>query len=191
VAQVERFLGTPGAPAVLAVHQRLDCDTSGVVLFGVDPRANAGLARAFAGRLAEKTYLAITAAPSESPARRFRVSAPLGGAGPGRQGVRAFAKETQPAQTDVVVREVLKGALLVEARPLTGRRHQVRAHLAHAGLPVLGDPIYGGPGPRVPRMMLHAWRLALPHPITGEPLVIESPLPADLAGVLAALRARG
>jgi 23S rRNA pseudouridine1911/1915/1917 synthase len=201
-AHVARFLRERGRTATPAVHQRLDRDTSGVVLFGIDPRANAGLAKAFAGRLAEKTYLAITAAPARPPRHRFRIEAPIGAAGPGREGVRVGGRGAQPAETEVVVRETLEGALFVEARPITGRRHQVRAHLAHAGLPILGDPVYGGPpagpqagsrgpaGQRVPRQMLHAWRLALPHPITGRPLVISSPPPADFAEVLAGLRRR-
>jgi 23S rRNA-/tRNA-specific pseudouridylate synthase len=86
------------------------------------------------------------------------------------------------------VREVLADALLVEARPLTGRKHQVRVHLAHAGMPILGDSVYGDAGGRAPRLMLHARRLALSHPLTGQPLAIESPLPADFESVLARLR---
>ncbi len=58
-------------------------------------------------------------------------------------------------------------------------------HLAHAGVPILGDELYGRADPRVPRLMLHAWRLALPHPVTGEPLRLEAPIPADFAAVLA------
>jgi RluA family pseudouridine synthase len=185
---VESYLRARGTPATPAVHQRIDRDTSGVVLFGVDARANAGLAKAFTERRAEKTYLAITAAPEHSPPGRFRIEAAVAAAGQGREGVRIGGKDAKAAQTDVVVREVLKDALLVEARPLSGRRHQLRAHLAHAGLPVLGDRVYGGRGPKVPRLMLHAWRLALPHPTTGQALVIESPVPADIAEVLAGLR---
>ena len=85
----------------------------------------------------------------------------------------------------MIVREDLDGALLVEARPLTGRRHQVRVHLAHAGVPILGDALVRPCGPRVPRLMLHAWRLALGHPVTGEALRLEAPIPADFAAVLA------
>jgi RluA family pseudouridine synthase len=174
VAHVERHLGAGGARPYVAVHQRLDRDTSGVVLFATDPRANEGLARAFERRLVEKTYLALTARPTTVPEGRRLVSFPLG----------------KPAETELVVREVLADALLVEARPLTGRRHQVRAHLAHAGMPILGDPMYGRAGARAPRTMLHASRLALPHPLTGAPLVVESPLPPDFAALLARLRAR-
>lgn len=173
VAHVERYVAGGGARPYVAVHQRLDRDTSGVVLFATDRRANEGLARAFAGRLAEKTYLALTARPPEVPGGRRLLSFPL----------------EKPAETEVVVREVFADALLVEARPRTGRRHQVRAHLALAGMPVLGDRVHGHAGDRAPRTMLHASRLALPHPLTGEPLVIESPPPADFAALLARLRA--
>ena len=195
---VEAWLRTRGRPGTLAVHQRLDRDTTGVVLFGTDARANAGLAKAFASHQAEKTYLALTASLERRLPERFRIDAAIGAAAPGREGVRIGGRDAKPAQTDVLVREVLKGALLVAVRPLTGRRHQVRAHLAHAGLPILGDAVYGGrpagatggsrPPTSVPRSMLHAWRLALPHPTTGKPLVIESPIPADFAEVLLALR---
>jgi len=193
VAHVERFLREAGRPALVAVHQRLDRDTSGVVLFGVDPVANRGLAQAFAAGLVEKTYLALTARPPRLPPRRFRVAVPLAAAGPGHEGARAFGRNAKPAATEVVAREVLEGALLVEARPLTGRRHQVRAHLAHAGLPILGDRVYDGATSAldVPRLMLHAVRLGLPHPLSGKPLVIGSPLPADFAETLARLRLQG
>jgi 23S rRNA pseudouridine1911/1915/1917 synthase len=188
VSHVERYLAS-GA-ATLAVHQRLDRDTSGVVLFGLDPRANAGLARSFAEHLAEKRYLAITARPREIRVRKLRVSAPLGAATAGRAAVVVGGPTARAAETDVVVREVLERALLVEARPLTGRRHQVRVHLAHAGLPILGDSTYGRADALAPRLMLHAWRLALPHPITGEPLRLEAPIPADFAAAVAEFRKR-
>ncbi|HEX9187118.1 MAG TPA: RluA family pseudouridine synthase [Vicinamibacteria bacterium] len=194
VGHVVEHLRGAAAPYV-GVHQRLDRDTSGIVLLATDPRANAGLARAFEGRQVEKTYLALTARPLRLPPRRLRIDAPLATSGAGeadargpRGRVTVGGPRAKPARTDVVVREVLASALLVEARPRTGRKHQVRAHLAHAGLPVLGDPLYGdGRGPA--RLMLHASRLSLPHPVTGRPLVIESPLPPDFEAALA--RARG
>jgi 23S rRNA pseudouridine1911/1915/1917 synthase len=161
-----------------------------VVLFGLDPSANAGLARAFMSHVAEKTYLAITARPRELGGSRVRVTAPLAPATASRPSVLVGGPTARQAETDVLVREVLDGALLVEARPLTGRRHQVRVHLAHAGLPILGDPTYGRSDPRVPRLMLHAWRLTLPHPVSGEPLRLEAPIPTDFATALEALRRR-
>jgi 23S rRNA-/tRNA-specific pseudouridylate synthase len=77
------------------------------------------------------------------------------------------------------------GLALVEARPLTGRMHQVRVHLAELGCPVAGDTLYGG-GREVPRPYLHAWRLALPHPRDGRRLELIAPVPADMAAFLAA-----
>ena len=188
VASVAEYLRRSGAGPYLAVHQRLDRDTSGVVLLATDARANEGLARAFEVRMVEKSYLALTVRPSPLPRRRFRVTAPL--AEPGQRGVRRVTVGgcgARPAETECLVREVLPAALLVEARPLTGRKHQVRAHLAHAGMPILGDPVYGGGGD-VPRLMLHARRLGLAHPVTGQPLAIESRLPADFRAVLSRLR---
>ena len=182
VAHVERYLKAQGRGAYVGVHQRLDRDTSGVVLFAIDPRANAGLARAFEERRVEKTYVALAARPAVVPAGALVVRSPLPGEASGREeGGRA-------AETEIVVREVLPEAVLVEAKPRTGRRHQVRIHLAARGLAILGDPVHGGAGERAPRLMLHARRLALPHPLTGKPLVIESPLPEDFVRALARLR---
>ena len=192
VGHVLTFLRETGAGSYVAVHQRLDRDTSGIVLFAIDPRANENLARAFSGRVVEKTYVALVARPAILPGRRLRVSAPLSAPGPGgSRRVRIGGEGSKVAETEIVVREVLPDALLVEARPLTGRKHQVRAHLAHSGMPILGDPVYGDVGGRAPRLMLHARRLALSHPLTGRPLAVESPLPADFEAVLAQLRSTG
>ena len=189
VGHVEAYLRAGGGGGYVGVHQRLDRDTSGIVLFAIDPRANAGLARAFEGREVEKTYVALTARPEPLPPSRFRVRAPLavpGGAGARR--VRVGGPGAKPAETDVVVLETLPSALLVEARPLTGRKHQARAHLAHAGLPILGDAVYGPHGGAAPRLMLHARRLELVHPLSGERLCLLSPLPEDFAETLRARR---
>lgn len=170
-----------GRVAELAVHQRLDRDTSGVLLLVKDPRANAALASAFAAGRVEKTYLALTARPARLPPAAWRRATPVGRAG-----------HAKPAVTEFRVREVLPRALLVEAQPRTGRRHQVRIHLAEAGLPVLGDREHGGrAAARAGRTLLHALRLSLPHPVTGRPLAIESPLPEDFSAALAAARGAG
>ncbi len=79
------------------------------------------------------------------------------------------------------------GAALVEARPETGRTHQIRVHLAHVGAPLLGDPRYGGPrrcgDVDVPRVMLHAASLEISHPVGGARLRFEAPLPDDFQAV--------
>ncbi len=199
VAHVERYLRSLGRGAYVGVHQRLDRDTSGVVLFATDERANAGLARAFAERRVEKTYVALVARPAVVPIGRVVVRRPVGSSG--RRDLSAARSEAafrveasarkearRPTETEILVREVLADAVLVEARPRTGRRHQIRVHLAQEGMPILGDLVYGGAGGRAPRLMLHARRLALTHPITGEPLVVESPLPEDFVSTLVRLR---
>jgi RluA family pseudouridine synthase len=171
----------------LGVHQRLDRDTSGVILFSKNPSANPGLARQFAERTVRKTYHALTARPEVLPPPRWTATGrlPREGRGPGAEAV-----------TELVLVECFASGLLVEARPRTGRKHQIRLHLAAAGLPVLGDDRHGPPRARAPRdraggggrLMLHAGRLELLHPVTGEPLVIESPWPPDFCRMVEALR---
>ena len=177
------------------LHQRLDRDTSGVVLFAKDPAVNPALAEAFAGRAVVKTYHALTVRPVRLPPRTWRTSSSLAGAGKGRKArVTAVRAGGVRAETDFALSQVLARGLLVEARPRTGRKHQIRVHLAEAGLAILGDDLYGGrvpPGLDVPRLMLHATRLELSHPSTGGRLVIESPHPGDFRRVLAALKVRG
>jgi 23S rRNA pseudouridine1911/1915/1917 synthase len=111
----------------------------------------------------------------------------------GRRGVARRGEPARPALTRWRVGERFAGAALLEVDLKTGRQHQVRIHLAHVGLPVLGDPVYGGsarPPVRVGRQMLHAQTLAFAHPQTGAPVRITSPLPEDFARALAALRKR-
>jgi RluA family pseudouridine synthase len=183
VAELARLLGerTDGRAVRLGVHQRLDRDTSGVILFTKDPAADAALARQFATRAVEKTYHALTARPPRLPARAWTA----------RSRVSLGAGESQEAETEFRLLDAMAGGLLVMARPRTGRKHQIRVHLAESGAPILGDERYG-PGPRgakAIRLMLHASRLALIHPRTGRPLVIECPWPPDFEDLLRRLRA--
>jgi 23S rRNA pseudouridine1911/1915/1917 synthase len=97
----------------------------------------------------------------------------------------------------VVARFPAAGAARLEVRPETGRTHQIRVHLASQGLPILGDPVYGRARAGLPagfalaRPALHAARLGFTHPLTGERLAFEAPLPADLAALAGALAAAG
>jgi 23S rRNA pseudouridine1911/1915/1917 synthase len=91
------------------------------------------------------------------------------------------------------VRERFPGAALLEVRLETGRQHQIRVHLAHAGLPILGDPVYGRRARQKPlalRPMLHAFRLAFAHPVTGQRVSAESLPPEDFQRALESLRRR-
>lgn len=181
------------------VH-RLDKDTSGVLIVAKTERAMSRLAAAFKGRTVEKTYLAIV---HGSPGTESgRITLPVGRHPRHRKQMAAGVPGGRAAESRWTVRERYPGAALLRVRILTGRTHQIRVHLSAIGHPVMGDPIYGRrhPDRRLPttaadavrslkRQMLHAHRLRLAHPETGEPLAIEAPLPSDLAEMLAVLRA--
>ena len=175
-----------GAPVTL-VH-RLDRDTSGVTVFARTPAAAAALAAAFRDGTPEKTYLALCA---RAPApREGRLEAALG-KDPARAGLRRVDPRGEPAATRWRTLRDGPLAALVEARPETGRTHQIRVHLAHLGAPLLGDARYGGPRRvgelSVPRVLLHARRLEVAHPVTGARLVLEAPVPDDFLAVERAL----
>ncbi|HET8733808.1 MAG TPA: RluA family pseudouridine synthase [Anaeromyxobacteraceae bacterium] len=181
---VSALLGTP----VRLVH-RLDRETSGVTVLARTAEAERTLAAAFRDGGPEKTYLALCARAPAPP--EGRIDAPLG-KDPSRPGRRAVLASGDPAATRYRTLAIGPGgAALVEARPETGRTHQIRVHLAALGAPLLGDSRYGGPrmvGPLpVPRVMLHALRLEIDHPATGARTTFEAPVPADLAAVRDAL----
>jgi len=179
----------PRGGYVERVH-RLDRDTSGALAFALSRSARAGLIRLFRDHRIERVYLAIVDRPPDgdegaidAPLRDEWVSGRRGVARPGDQGV--------PALTRWRVRERLADGALLEVTLETGRQHQVRVHLAHASMPIVGDPVYGvpGTGPRAARRpMLHAWRLGLDHPVTGRRLQVESPIPDDFSRALRARR---
>ena len=161
----------------LALHHRLDQGTSGLLVLAKDPKANKGLASAFADRDRVKLYLARISGPLEA----CTVEAPIGrlrGADPGRFGCTGDLIDPKSARTDFRPATAEETADLVPghwivARIHTGRTHQIRVHLVHLGCAILGDALYGG----VPsdRLWLHAWRLELKHPVTGEELRLEAP----------------
>jgi 23S rRNA pseudouridine1911/1915/1917 synthase len=171
------------------VH-RLDRDTSGALAFALSREARAGLIDTFRHHRIDRAYLAIV--EGEPRAETGTIDAPLREAWvSGRRAVARPGEEQRPARTHWRVRERLPGAALLEVRLETGRQHQIRVHLAHAGLPILGDPVYGRPArgrPLARRPMLHAFRLAFAHPVTGERVAAESPPPEDFRRVLLALR---
>jgi 23S rRNA pseudouridine1911/1915/1917 synthase len=175
-----------GGP-VEVVH-RLDRETSGVMLLARTREAAAALSEAFRSGVVEKTYLALCARAPDPP--EGRVDAPIG-KDPQRAGLRRVTPGGDAAATRY--RTLASGPLaaLVEARPETGRTHQIRVHLAHLGAPLLGDPRYGGPRrvgeTAIPRVMLHALRLEIAHPVTGERMSFEAPVPGDFRAVERAL----
>jgi 23S rRNA pseudouridine1911/1915/1917 synthase len=187
-------LATSGGERPGIVH-RLDRDTSGLILVAKNDKVRRALQRQFKERQVQKAYTAlldghlqpawgrIEAPVGRDPQHRQRMTVLSGG----REAVteyhvlEQFAHQVGPAAGDYS---------LVEAEPLTGRTHQLRVHFASIGHPVVGDEVYGRRRQRlpVPRQFLHARRLGFKHPLTGERLSLEAPLPEELDTLLDLLR---
>ncbi len=184
-----------GAEDLLLVH-RLDVGTSGAVALARDPECHRALVRAFAERRVAKTYLALAWGHPRPPEGRWEW--PLA---PDRRDRRrmAVSADGRAAVTGYEVAGRAPHVALVRLAPATGRTHQLRVHLAHAGHPIVGDDLYGGPRHRAVRdralhllldpgrPLLHAWRLHLPETASSRELIVTAPLPDDLAAALAAL----
>ncbi len=168
----------------LGIHQRLDRDTSGVILFTKNPLANAPLAQAFASHQVSKVYQAIVSRPKyDLPINPWIIQNYLGRirANKGKQAkYTAVSEQGEFAQTEFSLLEAYKTILLIQAKPKTGRTHQIRVHLSEQGMPIIGDSLYGGRTSKtIPRMMLHAYKLTFLHPITKKEVTITSNLPED------------
>jgi 23S rRNA pseudouridine955/2504/2580 synthase len=173
----------------LELAHRLDRDTSGLLVLAKKRSALIELHRMLRDGEVDKRYLAVV--KGRWPRRRTLVAEPLHkyvtGAGERRVAVHPGG---QVARTEVRVVQAGEDFSLLELRLLTGRTHQIRVHLAHAGHPVLGDDKYGDfelnrslakQGKEgIGRLCLHAGRLSFRHPLTGDALALESPLPPDI-----------
>jgi 23S rRNA pseudouridine1911/1915/1917 synthase len=176
--------GDPERPGI--VH-RLDRDTSGLLAVARSQAAYERLAELVRERAFERTYAALVHGRPRS--RRGRIEAPIGRDRNDPTRISLDTDTPREAATEFEVEELFPDRALLQVRLETGRMHQIRVHLAAIGLPVAGDPVYGVREPGLERQFLHARRLAFPHPLTGERVEAESPLPADLAGLLEVLRA--
>jgi 23S rRNA pseudouridine1911/1915/1917 synthase len=192
-AALEAFLHNPFRPLdrpTLGMVQRLDQETSGVMIFSIHPRAHKALTAAFVGREVNKEYRALLqgAPPAEGEIRSLLARSRR------TNRVQSVAAGGKEAITRFRILQYFDGAALAAVQILTGRSHQIRAHLAEAGHPLLGDRLYGGPqschGQLIPRTMLHSWQLSLNHPVSGEHLVLQSPLPNDMEELVKLLGAR-
>jgi 23S rRNA (cytosine1962-C5)-methyltransferase len=182
--RLKRFLvaRSAGADAYLGVHQRLDRDTSGVIVFARRREANASLAAQFERRTVRKTYVAcVTGWPTKREQATLRDA--LAPAGEGRMRV-ALARDRSAVNAVTRVRVLARRGerAMLELGLETGRTHQARVQLAHAGAPIAGDPAYGGAA--APRMMLHATALELEHPRTRKTARFQSSLPAEFGSWL-------
>jgi 23S rRNA pseudouridine1911/1915/1917 synthase len=198
-------LSGAGGPTRPGIVHRLDRDTSGVLVVAKTDQAHFALAEQFQSRTTEKEYLAVTVGVPDHD--RDIIDQPIGIHPYQREkmAIRRDHPTSRPAQTFYEVAERFDGIAAVKVLPKTGRTHQIRVHLAHIGCPVLCDKLYSGRD-RITRreltggtddetvvlerQALHASRLALLHPATGERLAFVAPLPEDMAEVLELLRNR-
>ena len=201
-------LGGIGGTIRPGLVHRLDKDTSGVMVVAKNEAALTALQAGFKGRQVEKTYLAIVHGQPKSdegvidtlygrlPVHRMRFSGKVREGKPARTGFRVLERFAEPG----TLPGATSGAALVEVDLFTGRTHQVRVHLCEAGHPLLCDALYGGgrkakgavaeAQEALGRQALHAWKLAFSHPVTGERLSFEAPIPRDLLQALSLLRGR-
>jgi 23S rRNA pseudouridine1911/1915/1917 synthase len=184
-------------PRAGLVH-RLDKDTSGLLVVARTPEAHTRLVTALAAHAVGREYLALCVGTATGGGR---IEQPIGRHRSARTRM-AVRSDGRAAVTHYVLEERLRAHSLLRVRLETGRTHQIRVHLAHIGMPVVGDPVYGGrlqapPGASEAlqqtlrgfrRQALHAQRLRFEHPLSGRERAFEAPLPADFAGLLQILR---
>lgn len=172
--------GEAGRPGI--VH-RLDAGTSGLLIVARTEEAHRRLSALVRRRELTREYVALV--EGHLPSRRGTIDAPIGRHHKARERMAVAGRGAREARTHFRVLDVLPADTLVEARLETGRTHQIRAHFAAIGHPVAGDPRYGHAGRHgLRRQFLHARRLALRHPFTGEELDCRSELPEDLRAAL-------
>jgi 23S rRNA pseudouridine1911/1915/1917 synthase len=196
-------LSSIGGPTRPGIVHRLDRDASGVIVVAKNDQAHLRLASQFQDRSLRKEYLAIVAGRPDRD--RDQIDLPIGLHPYQREkmAVRKDDASSRPAQSFYEVQERFDGYALLRIVPKTGRTHQIRVHLASIHCPVLCDRQYGGRAqllrgevrrdPKdetllLSRQALHAARLEISHPQSGQPLVFEAPLPEDLERVLEELR---
>jgi 23S rRNA pseudouridine1911/1915/1917 synthase len=187
IGRVAGLSSLGGAERPGIVH-RLDRGTSGLLVVALDDETHRALARQFASRSVVKEYLALV--HSVPRARAGEITAPIGRDPVHRKRLSVRARRGREARTSWTLEEAFEGASLLRVRIHTGRTHQIRVHLSAAGLPIVGDPAYGGGRPRelgLERQALHAAVLGFAHPTSGAALRFEAPLPADLAALEATL----
>ena len=185
-----------GGVARPGIVHRIDKDTSGLLVVAKSDLAHEGLARQFEDHTVERAYLALVAGNPMPPAGT--VTGSIGRSNTNRKKMALVSEgRGKHAVTHYATLERFALAALVECRLETGRTHQVRVHMTSLGNPLLGDPAYGRTPTKLKpllaehkfeRQALHARVLGFIHPVTGAALRFESPLPADMAGLLVDLR---
>jgi 23S rRNA pseudouridine1911/1915/1917 synthase len=200
-------LSTVGGENRPGIVHRLDRDTTGLLIVAKDDRAHRQLAAQFEQRTIHKEYLALVAGAPERDGDYIEKTIGFHPTNREKMAIRTPEDGGKEAVTFYQVAERFRGYALVRCKPATGRTHQIRVHMAHIGHPILADKAYSGrdrltlgdllgrpEGPEaasvlLDRQALHAYTLRLAHPLTGQPLEFNAPLPADMTRTIEALRA--
>jgi len=204
-ALVHRFQKLSGlhGPLRPGIVHRLDRDTSGVLLVIKDERVHEDIALQFERREVQKEYVAVCEGVIELDSDL--VDCPIGPDRRSHDRMLAGARGGKSAQTVYKVAERLAGFTVVRCFPKTGRTHQIRVHLKHVGHPIVADSLYGRRDavylseltggehdpeeePLLDRQALHARRITIRHPMTGESMTFEAPMPEDMMRLIGALR---
>ncbi len=177
-----KHLSKSGGDIRAGIVHRLDKDTSGLMVIAKNDEAHAVLARQFKQHKIEKIYWVVVKGAAEHD--EMRCEAPLGRSPANRKKVVVQTEGGRESATNFKVLKRFKTATLLEARPETGRTHQIRVHLHHLHLPVLGDTVYGTASPLIKRQALHAKSLGFLHPVTKKKLSFDSEIPQDFDSLL-------
>ena len=198
-------LGGIGGELRPGIVHRLDKDTSGTLVVAKNDAAHTNLSRQFKSRKVKKDYLALVHGNMKSPIGSIKLR--IGRHPVDRKRMSTVSPRGRTAETEWNIKEQFQGFALLEVHLKTGRTHQIRVHCSALHHPIVGDKVYG---PRklektiamgrpqsdqilqvlksVKRQMLHAWRLGFRHPLTGEAVSFESPLPEDMASIIQRIR---
>ena len=178
-------IGVRDRPGI--VHM-LDKDTSGVIVIAKSDLVHRHLSKQFKDRTVNKVYIALVQGVMKK--NRGEIDLPIGRDTKDRKKFSSRTVKPKHAKTLFRVIKRFKDATLLELKPETGRTHQLRVHLAHLNHPVAGDSFYGGRGyskiggVKIERLMLHAMKLGLTHPVTGKYMEFEPPLPDEMKKII-------
>ena len=188
VDELAEILGGGADPERPGIVHRLDKETSGLLVVARDDATHAALQEQVRRREVERVYLAL--AEGRLASRTGTIDAPIGRASRQRTRMAVSGAASRQARTHFEVLELLAAETYLEATLETGRTHQIRAHFAAIGNPLVGDTTYGGAEKYgLSRQFLHAHRLAFAHPASGESMSFRSELPDALADALESARA--
>ncbi|MBQ1406885.1 MAG: RluA family pseudouridine synthase [Eubacterium sp.] len=184
---IMKYMLETGQDFKIRFANRLDMDTSGLLVIAKNSHAQDEIIRQMDAGSFVKKYKALVF--GELIEDDFVIDKPIGQSDPTKVGREVMTDGTGKDSVTVVhVAERFRGYTLVELELKTGRTHQIRVHLSHIGHPIVGDPLYGGESPLLPRQALHAYYLNFSHPAEDRELELTSEIPEDIQNAIAAIK---